>query len=96
MGDRSERFRLIGVGCVRNADTEILTRPRAVSTVERLKATCFRQKEDPFIWEAAEEDVVGAGDGSAAQVAGKRGVIEARLEIIVMMGHGLVERFGII
>ena len=96
MGGRRGRFRLIRVGCVRNADTGILTRPRAVSTAERLKATRLRQKEDPLIWEAAEEDVIGAGDGSSAQVAGKSGVIEARLEIIVVMSHGLVERIGIV
>ncbi len=84
MGGRRGKLRLIGVGYVRSADTVILTVLRDANTAERLS----RKEENAFIWEATQKDVVGAGDGGAAQVAGERGVVKACLEVIVMMGHG--------
>lgn len=40
---------------------------------------------------AAEEDVVGTGDGVGGKVAGKSGIVKLRLKGIIMVVHGALD-----
>lgn len=45
------------------------------------------------VGQAAEEDVVGAGEGVGREITGKGGIVKLRLESVVVMFHGLFEGF---